>query len=213
MELRLGFAATGEPCHQGGDALPACLVKRWTKWLEQSGADYPSASRGLAEIGDALASVESARFMEHVGLSLDDAAVKSELESFLDFYKKAHLHQGQGLIHMREAVRAAVPAISLRTHILREAAKFTERVDGAGESFLKALQELLAKPFDEEPQELTRSSDDPKEAWRKLRLSALDASLVERDGPDATVLNWLRARLQARPPLEMQQLRTSCGAQ
>eukprot|EP00913_Durusdinium_trenchii_P007242 g6806.t1 len=48
MELRLGLLASGRPC--GTDRGPGCVVKKWTTWLEQTGADYPRASRLLAEL-------------------------------------------------------------------------------------------------------------------------------------------------------------------
>ncbi|CAK9047517.1 unnamed protein product [Durusdinium trenchii] len=116
MELRLGLLASGRPC--GTDRGPGCVVKKWTTWLEQTGADYPRASRLLAELlapSAARPPAESLResFAEAVG-----ANSTAGLEEFLQ--------ELQALRPDPDALRAAVPRLSLRSHVLMEAAKLVE---------------------------------------------------------------------------------------
>jgi len=221
MELRLGFAASGSVC--GGEpAAPECLVGSWVRWLDHSGADFPRASRGLAEIGQSSPREEAARLAAHAGAGLHagegprDMEADAELAAFLELFLQAHAARlglgGDATADWRAAVRAAVPAFAPRTHVLREAARFVELEDGTGVAFLEALQSALRAPFDEAPHDLEAAWDHPQEAWR-----GVDIKRLGKD-PEAvlhgmTVEAWLRSRLRALPPVEMQQLRTSCGAQ
>ncbi|CAK9047520.1 unnamed protein product [Durusdinium trenchii] len=199
MELRLGLLASGRPC--GTDRGPGCVVKKWTTWLEQTGADYPRASRLLAELlapSAARPPAESLResFAEAVG-----ANSTAGLEEFLQ--------ELQALRPDPDALRAAVPRLSLRSHVLMEAAKLVElkKQGSKVRDFLRALQQLLQHPFGEIEGIAAMSSvvDDPKAFWKGTDLTAEETEVDLRPS--------LQGRLHALPPESLKQLRTSCGAQ
>ncbi|CAJ1383615.1 unnamed protein product, partial [Effrenium voratum] len=194
MELRLGLAPSGAPCVTSGSS--GCTVRRWLRWLEASGADYVRASRGLAEASDADA------LAAHAGA---DPAKNAELKEIL-----ADLSKLQGE-HWRELVRARVPVLAPRSHVLQEAARMVEmeKPGAVVRGFLQALQQLLREPFDLQPQVLTAAHDDPRSFWRGRDLSA--ESLSEQSAE--RLREQLKERLSAMPPQNLQQIRTSCGAQ
>jgi len=203
MEIRLGFPATGSSSCSADQSAPACLSARWLKWLQNSGADYPRASRGLAELNDvAPVQAEALKLAEHAGAGVlssngvREASADNELATFLQIFFKAH----QNNPHWRAIIRSAVPAFAPRTHILREAARLVQFEDRRGHPFLEELLEAMHDPFNGDALPLGATWD-----------SGVQLSVTDSTADNMRVL--LRGRLQALPLPEMQQLRTSCGAQ
>lgn len=163
MEVRLGLPATGLPCAAGVSG--GCVVKHWVQWLERTGADYPRASRGLSDVLEAdaeRASNAAERLAEHAGANSTTGLVEILQE----------LRQLQDQLQLVPAIRAAVPKLSLRSHVLAEAAKLVEiqRPGSKARQFLKLLQRLLEEPFQEV--EAVVEVDDPKGFWQKTDLHA-----------------------------------------
>lgn len=139
MELRLGFPATGQPCATGGSQ-PACLERRWREWLAAARADYPRASRGLAEITADDDASAAAKLASHAGAAERDLETLSALIG--------DLRALYGERDFRAAIRAAVPLATPRSHILREAARIAEleKPGKTAAAFLSEIQRLLGSP-------------------------------------------------------------------
>eukprot|EP00927_Polykrikos_kofoidii_P034824 TRINITY_DN29458_c0_g1_i1.p1 TRINITY_DN29458_c0_g1~~TRINITY_DN29458_c0_g1_i1.p1 ORF type:complete len:813 (+),score=130.49 TRINITY_DN29458_c0_g1_i1:182-2440(+) len=216
MGLRLGFDARSFD-REGADKMSdpidgthrnvSMVVQQWLHWLEQSGADYPRASRGLAEVGDGPAADEAARLASHAGAG--GTAFVKELAAFLDVFRSSHVSASsqagniEKSMPWRAPIRAVVPAYAPRSHILREAAKLVELEDGSGRPRLEALRHALEEPFDQSDIIL-------EEHW-----DSIDDDYEEQTSEEAllTLAKRLRHRLAALPPSGMRQLQTSCGAQ
>eukprot|EP00439_Symbiodinium_sp_Y106_P062844 s1112_g9.t1 len=165
MELRLGFPASGQPCAASGSQ-PACLERRWREWLATARADYPRASRGLAEITADDDASAAAKLASHAGAAGKDLETLSAL---IGDFRALH-----GERDFPAAIRAAVPSATPRSHILREAARIAE-LEKPGETaaaFLSEIQRLLAAPYDAAAFDLDDHEDDPREAWRGVSLKA-----------------------------------------
>ncbi|CAE7400065.1 selO [Symbiodinium sp. CCMP2456] len=197
MELRLGFPATGQPCATGGSQ-PACLERRWREWLAAARADYPRASRGLAEIAADDAASAAAKLASHAGAAERDLET---LQALIGDLRALH-----GERDFRAAIRAAVPLATPRSHILREAARIAV-LKNPGETaaaFLSEIQRLLASPFDSAAFDLDDHEDDPREAWRGVSLTA---------APPADLADFVKRRLYGLPKEALRHIQTSCGAQ
>jgi len=212
------------------------LKDAWHRWLKSSGADYPRASRGLAEVGDGSFEVEAARLADHARAKRTKGSDR-ELASFLQQLQKTAVIQHSGIdgswpSSWRDAVRAAVPSATPRSHVLREAAKFVELAetldsDAMPRQFLDALQHVLRNPFDEKAHDLDRSEDDPRSAWRGMKVKPTTSASPSTGGsacsshgftcdtearPSALIAK-VAERLYLLPPPELSRLTTSCGAQ
>ncbi|CAE7335547.1 selenoo1 [Symbiodinium natans] len=190
MELRLGFPATGRPCTADSPG-PACLESRWRQWLTRARADYPRASRGLAEIGAGDAAAAAAKLASHAGAEGKDL---DTLTALLREFRALH-----GEKDFAAAVRAAVPSVSPRSHILREAARVVEmeKPGDTAAAFLSEVQRLLASPHDTRALGLDELEDDPREAWRNVNLAGPpppDMRSCANEG--ITLLNSIMRRLR-----------------
>ncbi|CAE7925158.1 unnamed protein product, partial [Symbiodinium sp. KB8] len=183
-----GFAAKsysrrGQACATGGSQ-PACLERRWREWLAAARADYPRASRGLAEITADDDASAAAKLASHAGAAERDLETLSALIG--------DLRALYGERDFRAAIRAAVPLATPRSHILREAARIAEleKPGKTAAAFLSEIQRLLGSPFDAAAFHLDDHEDDPREAWRGVSLTA---------APPADLPDFAKRRLYALP--------------
>eukprot|EP00438_Fugacium_kawagutii_P000622 Skav224344 [mRNA] locus=scaffold2411:110007:120745:- [translate_table: standard] len=145
MELRMGLPATGGAWRR----VALCLA----------GADYPRASRGLSDVLHLAPSDAAERLAKHAGANSTAglAEILQELQQLgVAWYDGTGWACSWGGIvrgclrelfrqdpsEMVLAIRAAVPKLSLRSHVLAEAAKLVE-IQRPGHRAPRRLQERL----------------------------------------------------------------------